>query len=655
MSWGAKPRPTRRSGERRRWGANRATGCRPTWQPSSPTNTPRSATPTARRERWSRRSTSTTRPSPSDPRSTTCGISWGGCCCKRAGPSMHGSTSRSSSAPDRTTWTRPRCSASRATSPAAVSGRSRCGRRAGTGGRRIRAWRPISPCWLATTRARRRPAPASSRPPPFRPTIPRLPPRRAGEARGRSREATGVRVARAGLRLLAQRRRSRGAGRPGLRGGGVPQRAGRIPTGTESPPGERRPVCQGRGRGAAYRRVCARRRPVRRPWPDGPLPRRRSGGWARARDPPAARAGHRRRGARGAGAVRADRGPAAARRRQARRRRGLVPARFRAGVAAGCGARRVLGPGRREAGARRHPGCARELSAGARRRHAWRHDRPASARENQRRGEGRRAVDHATEITVRTPTRLRLIALVGLVACHHAPKVTPASQPDLELARARRQFRSGDFAHALISLRRLTFELGPGQPELGEVRYDLAECYFQTGDRVQAAHEFRQVADQYPTSEYAPLALLRAGDANLRLWRRPELDPTYGQSALAIYQELAGRYPGTTAAARAQQHVQQLREWFAEKDYKNGLFYLKRRAFDSAIIYFKDVIATYPGTPRVPDALLRLVDSYRGIGYADELKETCIHLRRYYPQTRGLDETCPADSSTSAPSTPSPS
>src|SRR5213079_841411 len=179
-------------------------------------------------------------------------------------------------------------------------------------------------------------------------------------------------------------------------------------------------------------------------------------------------------------------------------------------------------------------------------------------------------------------------------------------------------------------------------------RYNLAECYFQTGDKVQAAHEFRQVADQYPTSEYAPLALLRAGDANLRLWRRPELDPTYGQAALAIYQELAGRYPGTSAAARAQQHVQQLREWFAEKDYKNGMFYLKHfgvHAYDSAIIYFKDVIASYPGTSRVPDALMRLVEIYRAIHYADELKETCTHLRRFYPQAAGLEKTCPADAS----------
>jgi outer membrane assembly lipoprotein YfiO len=245
-----------------------------------------------------------------------------------------------------------------------------------------------------------------------------------------------------------------------------------------------------------------------------------------------------------------------------------------------------------------------------------------------------------------------LIAAVAAagIACHHGPRVAPVPAPVAELARARAQFSSGDFSKALTSFRRLTYELSPSQPEMPDVRYHLAECYFQTGDRVQAAHDFRQVADEYPMSEYAPLALLRAGDANLRLWRAPELDPSYGQSALAIYQELAGRYPGTDAAARAQAHVQQLREWFSQKDYKNGMFYFKRRAFDSAIIYFKDVIANYPGTARVPDALLRLVDSYRVIGYSEELKETCTHLRRFFPETAGLDKSCPADSSAASPS-----
>src|SRR5216117_4469674 len=206
---------------------------------------------------------------------------------------------------------------------------------------------------------------------------------------------------------------------------------------------------------------------------------------------------------------------------------------------------------------------------------------------------------------------LRSLFIVGaalLAACHHGPRVVPAPDPVVDLAKARAQFRSGDYAKALVSFRRLTYELGPSQPEMAEVRYHMAECYFQTGDRVQAAHEFRQVADQYPNSAYAPLALLRAGDANLRLWRDPELDPSYGETALAIYQELAGRYPDSEAAARAQLHVRQLKEWFAAKSYKNGMFYFKRRAYDSAILYFKDVIASFPGTPQVSDALLRLAD-----------------------------------------------
>ena len=247
--------------------------------------------------------------------------------------------------------------------------------------------------------------------------------------------------------------------------------------------------------------------------------------------------------------------------------------------------------------------------------------------------------------------RFLLIACATvLAACHHGPRVVPTPDPVAELATARALFRHGNFGKALNSYRRLTYELSPSQPEMAEVRYYLAECYFQTGDRVQAAHDFRQVADQFPTSEYAAMALLRAGDANLRLWKDPELDPSYGETALAIYQELAGRYPGTDAAARAQVHVQQLREWFSQKTYKNGMFYFRRRAYDSAIIYFKDVIANYPGSARVPDALLRLVDSYRIIGYGEERKETCTHLRRFFPQTDGLDKACPVDSSATTPS-----
>ena len=225
---------------------------------------------------------------------------------------------------------------------------------------------------------------------------------------------------------------------------------------------------------------------------------------------------------------------------------------------------------------------------------------------------------------------------------------TSSVDPETQLARALDLYRRGNFRKALSMLQRVSFDLQPGQAEIAQVRYYIAECSFQMGDYIQATLDFRKVADEFASTEYAPLALLRGGDANLRLWRRAELDPSYGETALAIYQELAGRYPESDAAVRARVHVLRLENQFADKTYKNGMFYLKRKAFDSAIIYFKDVIANYPHARRTPDALLRLVDSYRAIGYKQELQETCDHLRRFYPQAAGLDRNCPATADTTA-------
>jgi outer membrane protein assembly factor BamD len=246
-----------------------------------------------------------------------------------------------------------------------------------------------------------------------------------------------------------------------------------------------------------------------------------------------------------------------------------------------------------------------------------------------------------------------LLGVVLLGACHHASRVAsnvaPEPDPRRLMIDARAAFHHGNFERALVAFRRLQFELSPGDSLIAEARYFVAECSFQTGDIATAALAFQKVAEEFPTSEFAPLALLRDGDANKRLWRRPDVDASPGQTALATYKELLGRYPGTDAAARAQLRIGQLNEWFAEKGYRTGMFYLRRRAYDSAILYFKDVIASYPDTRLVPEALLRLVDTYRTIGYAEERKETCANLRRYYPQAAGLDSRCPVETSAGAP------
>jgi outer membrane protein assembly factor BamD len=125
------------------------------------------------------------------------------------------------------------------------------------------------------------------------------------------------------------------------------------------------------------------------------------------------------------------------------------------------------------------------------------------------------------------------------------------------------------------------------------------------------------------------------------LWRRPELDPTYGQTALSTYQELLNRYPGSSASKRAELRVTELNERFAYKAYKAAMFYFRMKAYDSAILYLKDLVATYPKAAVVPEALVKLVQAYQKLGYREDVQETCGYIRRFHPKAPGAGEFCP--------------
>jgi outer membrane protein assembly factor BamD len=186
-------------------------------------------------------------------------------------------------------------------------------------------------------------------------------------------------------------------------------------------------------------------------------------------------------------------------------------------------------------------------------------------------------------------------------------------------------------------------ELAPGDPRIPQARFFLGEARFAMGNHLEAAREFRRVSDETPNDPLAPEALLRVGDVYTDLWRRPELDPSYGQTALATYQELLNRYANTSAAKRAQMRINELEEKFAYKEYRAALYYFKLKAYDSAILYLKDVVATYPRASVAPDALLKLVEAYQRLGYKEDVNETCGYLRRFHPRAVTQRSPCAAD------------
>lgn len=225
---------------------------------------------------------------------------------------------------------------------------------------------------------------------------------------------------------------------------------------------------------------------------------------------------------------------------------------------------------------------------------------------------------------------------------------TPAAL-DSMWAKALDLYTRKKWSKAAVALERMQLELPSGDRRVILSRFYLAETRVGEHSNLQAVREFRRVSDEFPADSMAPEALLRAGDSYATLWRRAELDPTYGQTAVATYQELIARYPASAAAKRAADKITALEDRFALKSYQAALFYLKFKAYDSAILYLKDMLATWPRATVAPEALTRLIRTYHSLGYAEDVREYCTILRKRFPTAPNVDTNCPATAPAGTP------
>jgi outer membrane protein assembly factor BamD (BamD/ComL family) len=127
------------------------------------------------------------------------------------------------------------------------------------------------------------------------------------------------------------------------------------------------------------------------------------------------------------------------------------------------------------------------------------------------------------------------------------------------------------------------------------------------------------------------------------LWRRPDLDGTYGDLAQIQFRQLSTLYPDSPLKRAADSSSLDIDERKAAKDYGVGMHYVRRKAFESSLIYFKDVVKNYPLTKMAHDALMEMVVVYRRpeLKYLPEAAETCLTLHTAYAADAAVNALCP--------------
>jgi outer membrane assembly lipoprotein YfiO len=234
------------------------------------------------------------------------------------------------------------------------------------------------------------------------------------------------------------------------------------------------------------------------------------------------------------------------------------------------------------------------------------------------------------------------IAAVVLLAAACRPAFDPKTYatPDTLYAAAVKEFKAKHWESAAKAFEKLTTDLGLRDPRLPIVYFYLAQSQANQGANLLAATTYNRLVDAFPQDTLVDDALYYSGRAYQKLWRKPALDAQYGESAVAAYQSLLAVAPDSPLASRARTELARLDEWFATKDYDTGYLYLKRKAYDSAIIYFKDVIRLHPNAGKTREAYLRLLQAYHAIKYTEDARDLCTAMRTAYPGDKETLRAC---------------
>jgi outer membrane protein assembly factor BamD len=203
---------------------------------------------------------------------------------------------------------------------------------------------------------------------------------------------------------------------------------------------------------------------------------------------------------------------------------------------------------------------------------------------------------------------------------------------DALYALAQSDLEREDYGDATDALDRLLLVF-PSFQEAPTAAMLLAEAHYLDERFITAASEYTRFLERYPTHPDVPMAALGICKSYSALSPIAQRDQGYTQQALTVCRNVAVDYRGLAQSDSAAVIAVEMEEKLARKVFENGEYYLKRRFFDSAIIYFEDVVERYPGTTWAPRALLGVIEAYTAVGYEEEVEEARDQLLTRYPDS----------------------
>ncbi|MBM3254061.1 MAG: outer membrane protein assembly factor BamD, partial [Candidatus Omnitrophica bacterium] len=143
--------------------------------------------------------------------------------------------------------------------------------------------------------------------------------------------------------------------------------------------------------------------------------------------------------------------------------------------------------------------------------------------------------------------------------------------------------------------------------EFGDLAlFRLGECYRKLERYQEAKESFQRVIDDYPNSKLISDARFQIALCSQTASLKPPYTQEITKDAIEEFKEFMKEHPDSDSAKEAKESINKLREKEAESLFKIALFYEKQAQYNSAEIYYKDVMNKYPDSKWAAKALEHL-------------------------------------------------
>ena len=122
----------------------------------------------------------------------------------------------------------------------------------------------------------------------------------------------------------------------------------------------------------------------------------------------------------------------------------------------------------------------------------------------------------------------------------------------------------------------------------------------------EATDSFEKIIEQYPESELVDEARFQIGLCAAEASVEAPYDQTKTQESIEEFEEFIEEHPEAEKTDTAKQLVDELREKKAESIFSAAKFYEKVKKYESAAIYYRQILADYPDSSWAPKALERI-------------------------------------------------